>query len=93
MIGASDSLENKQESLTSSRQTEKNAFSELSSEDLLRNRKCFSDPAESNSGFVDGISSKQSSEHCLPSCAKGDGAQSKQYTCFQNNIINIVTEQ
>ena len=90
MIGASDSLENKQESLTSSRQTEKNAFSELSSEDLLRNRKCFSDPAESNSGFVDGISSKQSSEHCLPSCAKGDGAQSKQYTCFQNNIISIV---
>ena len=64
MIGASDSLENNQESLASSRQTEKNAFSELSSEEVFRNKKCFSDPAESNSGFGDGISSKQSSEHC-----------------------------
>ena len=63
----------------------------MSSEDLLRNQKRFPNPTESCSDSADRVSSKQSSKHGLSSCATGNGAQSKQYICFQTNIISIVT--
>lgn len=90
MVGASNSLENKQKSLTSSHEAKQNAFSKLSSEDF-RSQKCFSNPTGSGSGFVDRESSKQSSEHCLSSCATGNNVQSKQINSLQNGIISIVT--
>jgi len=90
VVGASNSLENKQKSLTSSHDAKKNAFSKLSSEDF-RSQKCFSNPAGSGSGFVDRVSSKQSSEHCLSSCATGNNVQSKQINSLQSGIISIVT--
>ena len=62
----------------------------MSSEDLLRNQKCFSKPTESSSDFVHRASSKQSSKHGLSNRATGDGAQSKQYIFLQTNIIYIV---
>ena len=90
MVGASNILENKQKGLTSSHEAKKNAFSELSSGDL-RSQKCFSNPSGSGSGFVDRVSSKQSSEHCLSSSATGNGVQSKRINSLQSGVIGIVT--
>ena len=92
-MGASDSLENKQESFASSRKAEKHAFSKVSSDDCLTKRKSNSSSVIHGPDFVDDVLPKQSpnSSELLPHSVAGNSVKPKQHSCLQNNITCIVT--
>ena len=94
-MGASDSLEtDKQESFASSRQADKHAFSEVSSDDCLTKRKGDSSSAVHCPDFVDDVLPKQSpnSNELLSCSIAGNSVKPKQHShCLQNNITRIVT--
>ena len=91
-MGASKCLENKQESLVSSRRADKCAFSEASSDKVLLNREGRSGPplAVDSLDFVDTVSPKQSSDK-LSFHEVDKVVEPKQFECLHSNIITMFT--
>lgn len=84
MVGASNFLKVGQECITGSSQTDKCAFSEARSDDVLDGEKSSSNPPDVADSLdsVDSISSKQSPEEAV---------ESKQCGCLQDNVITMFT--